>query len=268
MSSPRSIDEYLDDLSERLTGSGEKTRRFLIEAESHLRDECDALVERGAEPLEAEAAAIRSFGTTGQVAQAENRAVWRSSRAAVAAATIGLLLRLVSIGMIVVGIAGSLSRIIANFGLVNVMYGLPANVLMPPRTCAHWLAVQPTATTCQQAGTLEASYDLTMVYEGIGLLGLLLAIPVFIVWIRHRQARKVLPPTLGPAVSAAMFGAATCGLFALGATNAVISTTWGAGMWLIDAAVALLACAVSVALLLGAIRHSYTGPQPRGHVGT
>jgi hypothetical protein len=265
MSATDSIDEYLDELAERLNGSGERARRFLAEVEDHLRDEYDARVAKGAEPGDAEIAAIRSFGTTAEVARAENRTDWHASRAAVTAESVGLVLRLVSVGMIVVGIAGATARIISNFGLVNAMYGLPANVLMSARSCAHWLAVQPTATTCQQAGTLEASDDLPVIYVAIGLIGLLLAIPVFVVWFRHRPARKVLPATLGPAMSSALFGAATIGLFSLGVTNAVISTTWGAGMWLTDAVAALIACAVSIVLLLRALRHSYISPPPISH---
>ncbi|MEO7122693.1 MAG: hypothetical protein ABI400_06175 [Lacisediminihabitans sp.] len=260
MSSADSIDDYLDDLAEHLTASPDRTRRFLAEVESHLRDESEASVSKGIEQLEAEISAIRSFGTTAQIAKAENHISWKSSRSSVIAASFGLVLRLVTIGMIVIGLAGGAAQIFANFGLVNAIYGLPSNVIMSASSCAHWLAVQPTAATCQQAGTLEASNDLPMIYFATGFLGLLLAIPVFIVWFRHRTTRKVLPATLGPAISSAMFGAAAIGLFSLGVTNAVISTTWGKGVWLIDATAALIVCAVSLALLLRAIRRSYVSP--------
>ena len=51
-----------------------------------------------------------------------------------------------------------------------------------------------------------------------------------------------------------MFAAAAFGLSALGATNAVVSTTWGQGMWLTDAACAAAACIVSLLILLRRIR--------------
>jgi hypothetical protein len=164
--------------------------------------------------------------------------------------------------MIVIGIAGGITRILANFGLTSAMYGLPPNVVMPARLCAHWLAVQPTAENCQQAGTLEASYDLTVVYLAIGVVGMMLGIPAMLLWLRHRNTRRALPPTIGLAISAAMFGAASVGLSVLGASNSVISTTWGAGMWFTDAGVALIACFVSLALLLRTIKNSYLRPDP------
>lgn len=258
MSAQSSIAEYLDELSARLTGPGASARRFLIEVESHLQDARDSRIEKGLGSQEAEASAIVSFGTAMQIAHARNTASWRSSRPAVVSAAAGLVIKLVAIGMILIGVAGGLTRIIANFGFVSEMYGLPANAIMPPNSCAHWLTVEPTATTCQQAGTLEASHDLTVVCLGIGLIGLLIAIPTFIVWLRHRKMRRPLPLTLGPAIGAATFGVAAVGLLVLGATNAVISTTWGAGMWLTDAGVAMTACAVSVALLLRAISNGDT----------
>lgn len=253
MSAQGSIPDYLDELSARLTGPGAEARRFLIEVESHLLDARDSRVEKGLELQEAEASAIDSFGTAMQIAHGRNRVSWRSSRRAVVGATAGLAIKLVAVGMILIGIAGGLTQIIANFGFVSDMYGLPANVIVPASSCAHWLTVEPTATTCLQAGTLEASHDLTVVYLGIGVIGLLLSIPLVLVRLRRRKMRKVLPPTLGPAIGAAMFGAAAVGLSVLGATNAVVSTTWGAGMWLTDAGVALVACGISVALLFRAI---------------
>ncbi|MDP9095979.1 MAG: hypothetical protein M3N26_05405 [Pseudomonadota bacterium] len=257
MTAAESIDDYLDELAARLEGDRQRARHFLVEAEAHLNDERDARVARGEDPAEAESAAIRIFGRSAEVARSANRATWLASRHAVAAAALSLVLRLTAVGMIVVGVAGGLARLIATFGLVTAMYGLPSNVVMPASLCAHWLAVQSSATTCQQAGTLEASDDLTAASLAIGTLGVLLAIPLLVAWRRRRGRpnRAVLPAALCPALSAAMFGAASVGLLGLGLSNAVISTTWGQGMWLTDAACALVASAVSVVLVLLALRH-------------
>lgn len=262
MSSAESIDDYLDDLAGRLGGSAQQSRRFLVEVEAHLHDERDAGIARGEDPADAESEALRRFGTPEEVARASNRTTWRASRRSVARAAISLALRLVAIGMIVIGVAGVATRVISNFGLVSAMYGLPSDVVMTADHCAHWLAVQPTATTCQQAGTLEASDDSTGIYLVVGVLGLLLALPLLVIW--RRSGRGVLPPSLGPGLSAAMFGSAAAGLLALGVSNAVIFTTWGRGMWLTDAACAFLACVVSVVLVVRALQHmSGTGAQRR-----
>ena len=153
----------------RFAASGARQRGFLLEVEAHLHDARDTRIACGDDPGEAEAAAIRAFGTAREVARAENRADRRAERGAAAGETVRLLLALATAGMVVVGIAGLLARVIASFGLMDAMYGLPANVVMPAASCAHWLAVQPAATTCIQAGTSEASDDLTMVYLAVGV---------------------------------------------------------------------------------------------------
>ena len=260
MTSPATIDRYLDELADLLTGPGGRARAFLLEVEAHLSDERDARVARGEHPAAAESAAIAGFGSPIEVARAENHVTWRASRGGVAAAVAVLALELATVGMVVVGIAGAIARIIASFGLATAMYGPPHDVVMPAVSCAHWLAVQPTAVTCVQAGTLEAADDLTMISVAIGFIGLLVAVPLAVRRLRRRVRREALPPTLGPAVSATMFGAAAIGLAALGLTNAVISTTWGRGMWLTDAACAAVACAGSVVLLLRALRRSSESP--------
>ena len=265
MTAADSFDDYLDELAAHLEGDRQRARHFLVEVEAHLNDERDARVDRGEDPAAAETAAIGVFGTPSQVARSANRATWLASRRAVGAAVLNLGLRLVAAIMIVVGVAGGLTRVIASFGLMTAMYGLPSNVIMPASSCVHWLAVQPGATSCQQAGMLEASDDLTGVYLAIGLIGVLLAMGLLAVWRsrRGRPNRGVLPAALGPLLSAAVFGAASVGLLALGLSNAVISTTWGRGMWLTDAACALVACAVSLILLFRALGHgSATAPNP------
>jgi len=58
---------------------------------------------------------------------------------------------------------------------------------------------------------------------------------------------------LGPALGVAAFGAATVGLAALAAGDAVLLGAWGRGLWLCGAASTLLAALVSAMLLLRAL---------------
>ena len=177
-----------------------------------------------------------------------------------------LLVRLVAAGMVVAGVAGALTRVIAGFGLLSAMYGIPGDVVMPAASCAHWLAVQPGATDCVQAGTLEASDDLTIVAFLVGILGLLVSIPMAVLWWRRRGSASVLPPTLAPALAAAGSGVAALGFFVLSATNAVVSATWGQGMWLTYAACAAATCVASIALLVKGVHRSYGSPATAGPI--
>ena len=80
MTTPESIDDYLDDLAGKLNGSNQQSRRFLLEVEAHLNDERDSRLGRGEDVAHAEAEAIRLFGTAADVAREANRASWRESR--------------------------------------------------------------------------------------------------------------------------------------------------------------------------------------------
>ena len=107
--------------------------------------------------------------------------------------------------------------------------------------------MQPTAATCQQAGTLEAAGDLTLGMVGTGLLGLLL-VGALIVVRRRPHHVSALPLVVAPAVAATVFGAATVGLAALAAGNAVVLATWGQGLWWVCAACSFVATIASVVL--------------------
>jgi MYXO-CTERM domain-containing protein len=56
------VDDYLDTLFDRLSGTGAEGRRLLAEAEDHLRSAADDGIARGLEPLAAEREAVRRFG--------------------------------------------------------------------------------------------------------------------------------------------------------------------------------------------------------------
>jgi hypothetical protein len=252
------IDAYLDDLADRLPGTGRETRRALAEAESHLRDASDHLRARGMTAEDAEQRAIADFGTPGQVARALR--LGGGSLWSLAGELAGLGARLVAVGLIAIGVSAAAARVLAGFLGTSAIFGLPTGAHPAAASCAHWLAVQPGTTTCMQAGTLEASDDITLLHGALGVLGVLLGIAVLIVSRSRRPSSRMLPPTLGPTIAATAFLGAAAGLFAFGVGNVVIENVWGRGLWFVEAAVSLVAAAIASVLLIRALMR---GAEPR-----
>jgi hypothetical protein len=118
MSGP--LEEYLAELAARVPGACR--RRFLREAEEHLRERKAALVASGAAPAEAERRAVEAFGSVDVVV---TRMAWESSVLATRRGTVLALAALVL--------------------LVIPLYAIPENTFGP----AQW-ATKPTAVTATQ----------------------------------------------------------------------------------------------------------------------
>lgn len=139
-----------------------------------------------------------------------------------------MLVRLAATGMVLAGVVGVAAAVLAGLTSVEAVFGLPAGAPVPAGDCAHWLSGHPAAATCKQAGTLEAADDLPLLAGAVGVLG---ALVWLVVLTRRRPRARVLPAALEPAVGAALFGAVGAGAAVLAAADAVVSTTWGAGMF-------------------------------------
>jgi len=63
----RGIDSYLDDLFDRLGGTGRAGRRLLLESEDHLRTAASEAMARGSTREEAESLAVESFGSVHEI---------------------------------------------------------------------------------------------------------------------------------------------------------------------------------------------------------
>jgi len=247
------VDRYLEDLATRLHGPAGKGRRVVAELEAHLHDAVDAHCSAGLDPGDAQAAALADFGSARQVAAAVNQAAWSRASGPVLRAVAGMLVRLAAAGLVVMGIAAGAARLVAALTSTQTVYGLPAGAQMPAASCAHWLGVQPQATTCQQAGTLEASVDLTASLALAGVLGVLLWATIAVVYRAAPQPSAVLPRALAPAIAMAGFAAAAAALAVLAADDAVLSQAWGAGPWWTTAACSALAALVCAWLLIRAL---------------
>jgi hypothetical protein len=256
------IESYLDELADLLHSSGRIGRRDLAEVEAHLHEATERHEKKGMDRLTAAQTAIGDFGSPAVVAKSFNR---RRPAAVIAqlATSAGVL---VALGLLVIGASSVVIRVARQLLGVNAVFGLPASAHPSASSCAHWLAVQPTASTCRQAGTLEASDDMTMVLSALGVLGILLAVAmVFVVRAaRRRRTPRAISPALAPAIATTAFAAASAGLWQLGINNVALPGAWGAGVWLSQAAVSLLAAVGCGIWFLRAVFTERAVPNPAG----
>lgn len=238
------IEAYLDELTARLRGSSTYVRRMVAEAEEHLVDAVETRVADGDTRVAAEEAALAEFGAAATVAGEVNRAAWRDARPAILRDVMETGLRLVGVGMAVIGVAGVTARIVAAVTTTNSVFGAPAASSPSAGDCAHWLSLHPSAPSCRAAAAMEAAADQTLGMIATGVLGVLLLVALFVV---HRRwpSPPMLPRILGPTVAATAFLAAAAGLFALAVSDVVVLWTWGSGLWWTCAACSLGAALVS-----------------------
>ena len=242
------IEGYLDEVADRLGGSAGRLRRVLAEFEAHLRDAVDAHRAAGMAAAEAQSAALREFGSAIEVADAVNRASSADARIPLLRAAVESLARLSATGLVALGVAAGVARVVVALTSTQAIFGLPSAARVPAAACAHWLAVQPAAASCQRAGTLEASSDLTAALALAGIAGLLLWVMVLLLDRIAPPPAEVLPPVLAPAIGMAGFGAAAVGLAVLALNDAVVFMVWGAGLWW-----TLAACSLAVATASGGL---------------
>ena len=234
------IDAYLDDLLDRLEGTPVERRRLLSEAEAHLRDSAAAFEEKGMDPESAQAAAIAAFGDGPTIAKAANR----RSPAALLGAFVRTAAQLSVYGFVAIGVAALLARGLALVTSTQWVYGAPAGYRFTAAQCAHWLAVQPNATTCQAAAAMESSDDSFLFVLAAAIIGLIIAGVVLGVMrlARHRPlvAAARLPRNVVAAIGATAFLGAGVALVAAGAAHGIARGVWGQGVLYADGTVALI----------------------------
>jgi hypothetical protein len=257
------IDDYLDELLARLRGPASDVRRTLGEAEAHLRDAVDEQVAAGIELAQAQRVSIERFGSVAQVAATANRSLEGRKAVQVLGALLWAAGRMVAVGVASVGIAAVLARALAVVTSTAFVFGVPADAVLPADRCAHWLSVQPSATTCSQAAMLENSSDTFQFYTGGAVLGLVVLGVAFTIRAIVRRAQGtaragiVLPLAAVPAIGATVFGGTGAALLSAGISDVMLPGFWGRGLWFVDAGVAILV-ALSYAVIF--VRAVLAGP--------
>jgi hypothetical protein len=234
------IDSYLDDLLDGLEGTPAERRRMLNEAEAHLRDSAAAFEREGMDPESAQSAAIAAFGDGPMIAKTANR----RSPTALLTALVRAAAQLAVYGFVAVGVATLLARGLALVTSTQWVYGAPGGYHFTAAQCAHWLAVQPTATDCRAAAAMESSDDSFLFILAGAVIGLIVAGAV-LATVRLTRRRPLaaaprLPGNVVAAIGATAFLGAGLALLAAGAADATGRGVWGQGVLYTDGTVALM----------------------------
>jgi len=259
---PDGMSDYLDALATRLVGPRAHVDRLLDEVGEHLADAVEAAVAAGADPEAARRKAIERFGPVDVVVRSMNGASRARYRRRAAGELAVAVTGVTAAGLVAMGATGVVAAIGARLTSTDAVFGLPVGARMPTSSCAHWLSVQPTAASCRQAATMEAASDLTLWLAVAGLLGLAVVV-AFVLMRRSLQSTGLVPASTGPSLSATAFAVGAAGAAALAAANAVIGSTWGAGLFWSAAVTCAIAALVSGALVLQSRR---SRPGARGAV--
>jgi hypothetical protein len=220
------IAEYLDQLRAGLRVAPQEAELILAEAEDHLRETAAAGVAIGMTELEAQQAAISSFGSAGSVVRAH---LARFSRAAVAGGDIGMAVwKLVSILLLAAGVSGMAAHILAGFRASAYSWHFiqfspatpPPHVTLPVQHVVFnvvtgvWSdSINGGAFTVRWPESVDVGWQACSV---AAIMGVIMLTGYRLT--RHRRAGSSPRPPLAwffPAVATGFFGAVTLTLFGL-----------------------------------------------------
>jgi hypothetical protein len=172
---PGPVDRYLDDLFDRLAGTGAAGRRTLAEAEDHLRAAADQGEALGLSRSDAERRAVAAFGAADRVA-AQLRAVHRPDawlRPAFAGAWLAGAL-----GLLGIGASGLVAEVFGRIFGPEFVAGDGPGVTYTAARCAEYLRLFPGAGGCTGAAAMDHWGEVVQFRVLAGVLGLL-ALAVF-----------------------------------------------------------------------------------------
>lgn len=250
------IDAYLDQLFDRLAGTGAAGRRALVEAEDHLRSAVERTVAEGAGPAEAERLAVARFGDATDIAARLRRAHTTTADVLRRSVAGGWLLG--AVGLLAIGVSGLLAEALGRLLGPHLVAGDTAGVTYTAARCADFLRLSPGAPTCARAAELHHWGEVVEYRVAAGLLGLL-ALALYLAARRRGPLRgpRWAPPT-GPLalVATTVFGLAAALLTLPVLAQAALGDPAGIGANLTAGVVAAVVAVAAVAVGLRQLRYA------------
>jgi hypothetical protein len=236
------VDRYLDDLFDRLAGTGAAGRRTLAEVEDHLRTAADDGEALGLDRMEAEQRAVTTFGPADLMAS-QVRAVHRNTAWLRPAITGALLAG--GVGLLAVGASGLVAEILGRLFGAGFVAGDSPGVTYTAARCAEYVNLFPGAGGCAQAAAMDHWGEVVQSRVAAGVLGLLVLAALG--WARRNTplgSEGWRPPRGAVALPmAALFGVAGAGLTGIGLMQVAFGDTGMVGANLSAGGVALVAAA-------------------------
>jgi hypothetical protein len=240
------IEQYLDELADRLVVSPRRARRILVETQDHLYATRERLISEGMTPEDAESTTLREFGSPALVARGfRDAGAWLRLPFLEAVAT--PLIGLAAIGFVAISLSGLLALGLGVVAGKQFVAGDPSGVTYTPERCSQYLRLYPDARDCTEAA-LADHFDEVF---GFRLVAGVLAVVAVGVYLAERRLRNParMPQAFAPTIGAAAFGLVGIALTGLAASQALAGEN-GAGANLSAGLVALVfAAAFSLRLL-------------------
>jgi hypothetical protein len=221
------VETYLDELFDRLAGTGAAGRRALAEADDHLHSAVAEGIQRGLGQAEAEREAVDRFGPPAHIA------------AGIVRTDLGRLIRQLFMGTWLVGAVGALT--IGLSGIVAALFGTyfgagfvagdGVGVTYTADRCADYFEYVPNAASCAEAAAVHHLGEVEDSRLTMGVLGLLALLAFF----AARRFLRLRGPAWTPRWSSvavvllALFAVAAATLGGLSAMELAFGQTSGVG---------------------------------------
>lgn len=207
------IEDYLDDLADRLRLRGRHLRHVLAEVDDHLTAARAAAMRDGLDEDAAARRAVEDFGPADLVARRLSRAGGGLTTELVRQGLLSLLV-VGAIGLLAIGVSGLVAwGEGAAFGKPFVSGDAPG-VTYTAQRCAEYHALAPGEPTCARAAVAHHFSEVVGYRLDAGVMGLL-ALAIWLVAVRawrrpapSKTTYDVLPAGFAATVGAALFGAA------------------------------------------------------------
>lgn len=245
------VDRLLDDLFDRLAGTGAAGRRALTEAEDHLAAAVAEAVDHGQSRQDAEAQAVARFGPVAPVA-AELRQVHRPMLAWLRPAAVAAWFA-TGVGLLAVGLSGALAELFGRWLGAGFVAADAPGVTYTPARCAEYLSLSPAAADCAEAAAIDHWGEIVESRVLVGLTGL---VALLVLWWARRRTRLGRPDWTPPSGAAGVplvlaFGLAGLGLCLLCLMQVAFGSREMLGANLSAGMVALVAAAATLVMLIG-----------------
>lgn len=170
MTARDAVEQYLNELFDRLAGTGAVGRRALVETEDHLAESKAALIASGLDEREASLRAVARFGDARQIARDLRNADRDLAGLARQLFMTGWLLG--ALGAVAVGLSGLLAAGMRGLWGATFLSGDTNGVTYTASRCADFIGYFP-GRTCEAAATLHHAGEVVDSRVALGFLGLL-----------------------------------------------------------------------------------------------
>jgi MYXO-CTERM domain-containing protein len=226
---PGPVDRALDELFDRLAGTGGAGRRALAETEDHLRAAVAEGVAAGLSDTEAQRQAVVRFGPPARIS-GELRATHLGSSGWLRQAFVGTWLVGGLLG-VAIGVSGVMAALLGTFVGADFVSGDASGVTYTAERCAEYFEYVPTATSCAEAAAVHHFGEIEQSRIAVGVLGLF---GLGVLWLVRRRTSLGHPAATPPAamvavVLLALFGLASALLGGLSLMELAFGQTSGVG---------------------------------------